>query len=95
MTAARTQAALHINLDTTHGGMSTGPKTPEGRQRSRQAIADYWAKPENREAAAARIRARLADSKWVEADRARREQVKRAHRAEAYYREMLAALGLR
>ena len=27
-----------------HGGKSTGPRTPEGRIRARQALTDYWAK---------------------------------------------------
>lgn len=27
-----------------HGGMSTGPRTPEGKERSRQAVLRRWAK---------------------------------------------------
>ena len=71
-----------------HGGMSTGPKTPEGRQKARKAINDYWAKPEHREAAAARIRARLADPEWVAADRARREDAARRRTAAKYFAEL-------
>jgi len=47
-----------------HGGMSTGPKTPEGLQRAIQAMHDVRHTPEGRQAHSARMRAAWADPRF-------------------------------
>ena len=75
-----------------HGGLSTGPRTPERRLRSAQAIAAYWSTPEARQKAAERIRRRLLDPEWVEQDQRRREARKQARRVDALLASLRAAL---